>query len=264
MLFSEHPRAHYRKSPLREVICQLRFPTILSINQTEPAAFQELIRGQFPQYARRQDQPAPRVTGLGTPNPKVEQLPPVNNYHFLSEDTRWKLNLTQEFLALSTLSYPGWESFARVLDQALASFISIYQPAFFQRVGLRYVNVISRKELGVESTPWTELLQPAYCGPLSQEDLAEDRLTGTSCDWQIRLDSSSQAKIHTGIGMLKPPRPDLPQDPEVKCVLDIDLSMGGNTPCTLSAGALETLHGHSTRLFEGAVTEQLRSVMDPE
>ena len=38
--------------------------------------------------------------------------------------------------------------------------------------------------------------------------------------------------------------------------------MVGNTPCTLSAAALETLHGHATRIFEGAVTDRLRTAME--
>ena len=65
MLFSSHPRCHYRNAPAHEVICQLRFPTILTINNVEPADFQEAIRAEFPQYARRQDVAAPKVTGLG-------------------------------------------------------------------------------------------------------------------------------------------------------------------------------------------------------
>ena len=48
MLFSDHPRTHYRTAPAHEVICQLRFPPILSINTTEPADFQEAIRTEFP------------------------------------------------------------------------------------------------------------------------------------------------------------------------------------------------------------------------
>lgn len=51
MLFSGHPRTLYRSAPTHEVICQLRFPTILSINNTEPADFQEAIRAEFPGYA---------------------------------------------------------------------------------------------------------------------------------------------------------------------------------------------------------------------
>ena len=94
MLFSDHPRTHYRSAPAHEVICQLRFPTILTINNVEPADFQESIREAFPQYIRREEAAPPKVTGLGGPNPRVEQQPPVTNYTFLSADGRWKLNLT--------------------------------------------------------------------------------------------------------------------------------------------------------------------------
>ena len=149
MLFSDRSRSHYRNAPVHEVICQLRFPTILTINSVEPADFQEAIRAEFPQYARRQDAAPPRITGLGSPNPKVEQQPPITNYNFLSADGVWKLNLTENFIALSTLRYPGWEEFARQLDKPLASFIRIYHPSFFQRVGLRYVNIVSRSRLGL-------------------------------------------------------------------------------------------------------------------
>lgn len=80
----------------------------------------------------------------------------------------------------------------------------------------------------------------------------------------MKLDSSCQAKIHAGPGRIKNNAPGAAQDPEVKFIFDMDLSMGGNVPCTLAAGALETLHAHSTRLFEGAITDQLRTAMDPE
>ena len=36
----------------------------------------------------------------------------------------------------------------------------------------------------------------------------------------------------------------------------------GTVHGSLAAGALETLHGHSTRLFEGAVTDRLRDAME--
>lgn len=110
MLFSDHPRTHYRNAPAHEVICQLRFPSILTINSVEPADFQEAIRAEFPQYARRQDAAPPRITGLGSPNPKVEQQPPVTNHNFVSEDNQWKLNLTKDFIALSTPTIPGGRS----------------------------------------------------------------------------------------------------------------------------------------------------------
>lgn len=262
MLFSDRSRSRYPNAPVHEVICQLRFPTILTINSVEPADFQEAIRAEFPQYARRQDVTPPKVTGLGGPSPKVEQQPPITNYHFLSADGKWKLNLTENFIALSTLRYPGWPEFARMLDKPLASFIRIYQPAYFQRVGLRYVNLISRQKLGLEGTPWAELIAPAYTGPLREPDVAEDSVLNCGCDLVLKLDSSCQAKIHAGPGRIKNNAPGAVQDLELKFIFDMDLSMNGQTPCTLAAAALETLHGHSTRLFEGAVTDRLRDAME--
>ena len=262
MLLSDRPRRVYRTSLTHEVICQLRFPTILTINNNPPDDFQESIRDIFPRYAVRQEKMQPQVLGLGGPNPQVKQQPPVSNYTFLSADGLWKLNLTQNFIALSTLRYTGWEEFARQLDRSLAQFISIYKPAYFERVGLRYVNIISREKLGLEGCRWADLLSPAYTGPLQQPDVREADVLNCGTDLQLKLSSSCQAKIHAGPGRVKNNAPNAQQDAEVKFVLDMDLSMGGQLPCTLSAGALETLHGHATQLFEGAITDTLRNAMD--
>ena len=263
MLFSAHPRAQYRKAPAHEVICQLRFPTILSINTVEPADFQEAIRAEFPKYARRQDTTPPKITLVNGSAPKVEQQPPVINYHFLSADNQWKLNLTKDFIALSTLHYTGCEEFARHLDNPLAALTQLYKPAYFQRVGLRYVNIFSRSSLGIEDAKWAELISPAYVGPLCQPDAMEENFLNCASDLLLQLDSSCRAKIHAGPGRLKNTAQGAPQDPEVKFIFDMDLSMGGDVPCTLSAAGLETLHGHATRIFEGAVTDRLRTAMGP-
>ena len=230
MLFSAHPRAQYRKAPAHEVICQLRFPTILSINTVEPADFQEAIRAEFPKYARRQDTTPPKITLVNGSAPKVEQQPPVINYHFLSADNQWKLNLTKDFIALSTLHYTGWEEFARYLDKPLAAFIKLYKPAYFQRVGLRYVNIFSRSSLGIEGAKWAELISPAYVGPLCQPDAMEENFLNCASDLLLQLDSSCRAKIHAGPGRVKSTAQGAPQDPEVKFIFDMDLSMGGDVP----------------------------------
>ena len=193
----------------------------------------------------------------------METQPPIINYTFLSADGRWKLNLTRDFIALSTIRYSGWEEFARHLDKPLAAFIKLYHPAYFQRVGLRYVNIISREKLGLENIPWTELIAPAYTGPLGEGDVREENFAGCNLDFTLKLDSSCHAKIHAGPNKVKSSLPGAAVDPEMKFVFDMDLFMGGDTPCTLSAAALETLHGHATRIFEGAVTDTLRSAMDP-
>ncbi len=262
MLLSQHPRRHYDRSQLREVICQIRFPAILSIGSHEPADFQEAVRREFPRYTARQDHLPPKVTMVNGA-PKVETPAPVVNHNFVSMDNKWKLNLTKDFISLSTLSYPGWEEFAQRLDLPLAQFIRLYQPAFFRRIGLRYVNIISRSALGLEEEPWSALLQAPYLGILSEEDVREKDTAQCSVAFDTALDSSCRVKVHAGPGLVKQTAPNAPQDTELKFILDMDLFLPGETPPSLAAGALETLHGHSTALFEGAITEKHRTALQP-
>ena len=110
------------------MICQLRFPTILSISAKEPAEFQEAIRAEFPRYARNLEKLPPKV--IGQPGAmKLEEQPTVVNYQFLTAAGDWKVNLTNTFLALATPVYTTWEDFARKLDEVLAQFVAIYHPA---------------------------------------------------------------------------------------------------------------------------------------
>lgn len=264
MLYSDHPRVHYHKPQLAEVICQLRFPTILSIGAREPVDFQEAVRGMFPRYAAKEEQPAAKITGLGTPGAKVETPKTVVNHNFISADGHWKLNLTTNFISLSTVAYPGWETFGQHFDLPLAQFIRIYQPAFFERIGLRYVNIFSRKALELEDEPWRELFAAPYLGVLSEEDVDERTTRKCSVDVELGLDSTCRAKLHAGPGMIKTNAPNASQDPEVKFILDMDLFMGGQLDPRMAAGGLETLHGHSTPLFQGAITDKLHSALEPD
>jgi len=258
MLFADNTRYSYASSPLIETICQLRFPTILSIGSTEPAQFQEAIRSDFPQYAARQEQQQARLV-----NGQVEQPPAVTNYNFISADGLWKVNLTKDFIALSTLRYTRWEDFAQKLDKVLALFIQIYQPAFFERIGLRYVNIFSRKALELEDEPWRELIASPYLGVLAEEDVDERSTRKCSVDVELTLDSTCHAKIHAGPGMVKKNIPNAPQDPEVKFIFDLDLFMSGQLDTRMAAAGLETLHGHSTPIFQGAITDRLHGALEP-
>ena len=144
-MFSSSERKILEKNQLLEVICQLRYFDILKIDAAEPFEFQEAIRADYPQYAKKVEQLPPQIVG-GKP---VAQ-PPVNNHQFISADGQWKISMTKGFIALSTHRYVRWEDFAKRLDMVLAAFIRIYQPNCFTRVGLRYINAFNRKALDLE------------------------------------------------------------------------------------------------------------------
>ena len=157
-MFSAEPRCVYQNNQLAQVICQLRFPEILTISANAPAQFQEAIRAEFPQYTKRQELAPPKITGA--PGNLIQQKPePTINHQFTSADGVWRVNMTSKFISLACTKYTCWEDFARKLDKPLAAFIQLYKPAYFERVGLRYLNFFSRRDLDLEGTAFRELLK---------------------------------------------------------------------------------------------------------
>lgn len=258
-MFSQEPRCLLNRNQLSDVICQLRFPDILIIGANPPADFQNAIRGDFPQYTVKKVPPAPKLSG--TPgNFRLEDQNPAVNYVFSSADGIWRVHLASNFISLSCSRYTCWEDFARHLDKPLAAFIQIYKPAYFTRVGLRYLNFISRKALQLEAVPFRELITPCYLGILAMDTLPEPAVSRCSLDTEFSISGGCKAKIHSGPGLVK--KIGQP-DPEPKFILDLDLFMQGNIPVNHSAGALQTLHSQAYPLFRGAITDTLFDALEP-
>ena len=259
-MFSREERCIYRSHQLADVICQLRFPEILTIGTTVPDKFQEAIRAEFPLYAKRQEMSAPKLTG--TPGNLIPQKQePTINHQFTSADGVWRVNLTSKFISLACTKYTCWEDFAGKLDKPLASFIQIYKPAYFERVGLRYINFISRGDLGLPTTPFRELIESCWLGPMAEEEVQEQSCSRCSIDTEMAIRGGCRAKIHAGPGKVQR---NGKMDPEVKFIFDQDLFMPGQVPVNLSAGALQTLHAQAWSIFRGAITDKLHDALEPK
>lgn len=258
-MFSQEERCVYENNQLVEVICQLRFPTILSIEARDPVDFQDAVRQVFPRYQLRQDAVPPKVTQVPGQPPKVEPQKPVKNHQFMTADGAFRINLSHSFIALTCSKYTCWEDFARMMDKPLASFISTYQPAYFERVGLRYLNAFSRTALELEDTPWRELLQPEYLGVMAFEDVPERAFGRCAQDVEAAIPGGCRLKLHVGPGMLK--RGNQAVDQESKLIFDLDVSMNGNIPVKMAAASMQTVHTQAGSIFRGAITRTLHDAM---
>ncbi len=258
MRSSENRPYVYEKNQLVETICQLRFPTILSIDAKEPADFQDRIRAEFPRY-RCQTESVPGPDG------KAQE---IRNHGFITEDGLFKISLTKDFIALSTVRYPGWEGFAHRLDEPLGQFIQVYKPAFFTRIGLRFLNAFSRENLGLSGRRWNDLLQPQYLGVLDDDDVAEEDIVKCAVDLERRLDGRCGLKLHAGPGSIRrTTRTDAGlqtvQEKETRFILDLDVYAVGNTALGAAADTLQQLHAHADRVFSDAITDALHAAMEP-
>jgi len=179
MPFPPTPRILYHKNPLDQVICQLRFPPILRIEASIPAAFQDAIRDAFSGFAETSEiklEVPPEVSDQVPPEilRQLVRLPSAKHYEFASEDGKWKVNLTRAFLSLSTADYQRWEFFKEKLVAPLAALTDVYSPQHFIRIGLRYIDVIRRSKLNLLKVPWRELLAPHISGVLGHPSVGEN------------------------------------------------------------------------------------------
>jgi len=256
-MFSAENRVIYTKNQLGEVICQLRFPEILSISTNPPADFQEAIRADYPRYSALRE-PIPAQPGV-----LPARTQPGINHQFLSADGVWRVNLTSKFISLACSRYTKWEDFASRLDKPLAAFIQTYKPAYFERIGLRYLNFISRKDLGLDSIPFSDLIAPCYLGLLAEEDVQESSAIRSTVDADIAIRGGCRLKVHAGPGMVR--RAGAPQqDKELKFIFDLDLYIPGQLAVNLSAGALQTLHAQAWPVFRGGITDALHDALSPD
>src|SRR5262249_41803250 len=126
MPFPESPRVVFQQNPIEQVVCQLRFPTILDIAATEPAVFQERIRNAYPLYERQEASALPReVAGLASS--LSVSVPQDVTHNFATEDGQRTIALNRDFIAISERHYRQWEDFLTEFVRAQQAFEAIYR-----------------------------------------------------------------------------------------------------------------------------------------
>jgi uncharacterized protein (TIGR04255 family) len=259
MPFPHAERVHYRKNPLRQVICQLRFPAILKIDAEIPAAFQERIRAQFPTHReiRRPaiDIPLPAaVTKMFADQLNAFSTPVT--HQFESEDKRWSVSLCNAFIGLTDRKYTTWENFNEKLSSPLSALIAEYRPAYFTRVGLRYQNVIRRSEFGLNGVGWDQLLKPHISGELSSLDVAQE--IQQAVRQVVMTLEFGKVQIQHGLALE-------PNQPGEQCfAIDADLYRDEKTEINDAQGILGKFSITAGNLFQWCITPRLHAAMEPE
>lgn len=250
----------YKKSPLIEVVMQFKFPTILSINANDPIDFQEKIRYKYPGYQvsieQQQQLSFPSVQGNNPLFPPILQSSRNKNYAFTTEDNKYRINLTSSFISIWTDSYIDWEDFISHFIYPLSSFIEIYKPAFFERIGLRYVNAYSRGRVNLGGTKWNELIQPHLLGAFAFNE--EKNVISSDINIEFLLSNNiSRAKVHVGLGHIN-------NIPENVFVIDNDFVHIKNISPQDYRNIVEYLHTEASNFIKSAITPLLHEAMQPE
>jgi uncharacterized protein (TIGR04255 family) len=256
MLFPDKPRVVYGKKPTEQVICQLRFPTILRIDTEPPVTFQDRVRDQYPVLIEKKHEflPIPKeMIGLFGADFRFGKP----SFDFISADEKWKLTLAADFLSLSTSDYERWEIFREHLVTPFQALIEIYKPPFFTRIGLRYRDVIQKTVLNLADVSWDELLNPAVAGALSVKEIAS-AVMHVAKDITFSLPANSgQLRVRHGLGKRD-------EGEEMCYVIDADFFTDARKEVQYAQTTLDTYHTEARLLFQWCITDKLHNALDPK
>jgi len=262
MPFPESPRVKYKNTPLTEVICQFRFPTILRIGAGEVADFQDKVRSQYPIYESKEPtfefQNAPKelvpiLEKLSIPT----SMGPVT-HRFYNKDKKRFIALSQEFLAYSDKSYGQWDIFREEVFKAEQALTEVFKPAFYIRIGLRYKNLIDPPQLGLNDYKWSNLLQKHLLAELGDDHVANS-ITETKTRTVINISDIPGARVTLVHGLFKDAL-----SKYSKYLIDADFALEKTEGINGASEILDRFNRFAGRLFRWAITESLHKAMGPE
>ena len=254
-LFPPSPRVIYSKAPLIQVICQLRFPSLLSIESKPPGDFQERIRRHFP-LLEKATNPVPVEFPAEIVRMIQAQVSPTS-YQFMTEDRFSTVTLTPDSLALSTTDYDQWEHFRDQLRVPLAALIDIYDPSFFSRIGLRYQDAIDRAALGLEDIPWSRLLRKDILGELALPQFEANLEQVANSTIRIKLpDGSGSLILRRGLVNLQ-------ERKEICYMIDFDFFAEEKTEVADAESTLDHFNAMAGDAFRWCITDTLRDALGP-
>lgn len=258
MNLPEFERVIYKHNPLVEVVCQLRFPPILKISHQEPVEFQDAIRSKYPLFEINRAQLPSEISQV------VQQLGlPLQSdvaYSFKSEDQRWILSLTKDFIALTTSSYERYEQFKQRIEEALEIFEAIYKPSFYTRIGLRYQDLIIRSKLGIGDRNWSELIAKHIASELYEPSFSSSIQTivkSLVLNTEIGL-------INLNHGLVNVKEPQVGNE-EIAYLFDADFYTEQRIESNRDVwNVLSQFNQSAGRLFRWSITDTLHNAMQPQ
>lgn len=194
MNFPETARVIYDKNPLVEVACQLSFPRLLAIDERIPSDFQTLLGADYPFVETREV--VQFSFGIGNDPVPLKRI----LYDFVTEDRRYTITLGSDSITVSTRTYERWELFLLHIKAALNAFTKAYSSPMFTRIGLRYIDIISRRSLGLEGNKWSELIKNSALGLLAEADVNIEDVVELSAAAVLKLDQVAKVVIRTALG----------------------------------------------------------------
>lgn len=245
----------YQKAPLIDTIFQLRFSPILQIETEIPASFQEKIRHKYPEYTT-ENQFHQEISGNVESNQFINEtrLTTTKIHVFSDSGEQTIVRLTRDSISLQTKNYRGWSIFKEDLLDVLHAFYDSYNGFAPTRIGLRYINILERTQLGLEKNiPWKTLLNDLFIGFYADDKYCSDI---SSFDVKTNISLSSNFGINIALASVVNVNSNEP-------CLRLDFDCYSSSIAENISEDIEMLHDYDEEFFFHAIKPELHEAMQP-
>jgi len=239
----------YRNPPIIEAICEFRLPYTVLWDLTIHGLMFEKIQKEFPNKTQQLIQ---NIEVTQTPQGLQQQIVTSEQSIFSTPDKKILVQTGPHILAINCLEpYPTWERFKPQIEHAFMALTSILEVKELERISLRTVNRIVIPQSPIILSDYFEFR------PFLGEHLPRQPISFVqACSFDF-YDERDICQIQlTNV---------VPNTAEsVAFILDFNYSLA--KPRSISAvDALEwvdTAHFKLNEMFEGCITDRLRSIFD--
>lgn len=249
----------FKKSPLRLVIGQIRFPIIPRFKQEGfIAPLQEAVRSEYPSFSREAT-----LTYQLSPS-GISQVPGESLWRLSTRDGMWSLVVGESALTFESRRYTSMNEFAdrfKSLMEAASEYLGVTERL---RLGLRYTNEIRYSEANTLSD-WKALLRPEFIG-FEASALLDGHVDHMLQEIQIQRPDGILAIRHGLLnGTLVPP---LPQEDLVNgrfYLIDLDYYDANESALDINATIvqMQAYNDIIYRFFRWTLGDELFSYLEP-
>jgi uncharacterized protein (TIGR04255 family) len=129
---------HLTHAPLLLVLAQVRFSTVLKMQEFLPEIQEQLRNSDLPKFRNIQTQTAVGLFSAEQP----PRLTSDTNWEFVAKDDRTMATLGTNSISLLTTAYQTFPDFTKTLAKVLETVRTAANVSLRERIGLRYVDVI--------------------------------------------------------------------------------------------------------------------------
>jgi hypothetical protein len=241
VLFQSENLNAFNKSLVTNVVCELRFPTLMELGEAKPPSdFVKALRKSYPHIETGTDV----SFGFGG-------LSETSYAHvFRASKGGWVVSLKHSTLTIETSSYTRYEDLERRVLEAVRAAKPIIDSDFWTRIGLRYINTLPGRSDPI-SKGWVNaaLISPIQQGVFRGINEAGTRLVLNSEDGGCTLQANIRRNAMAGSEFIAP-----------DFLIDVDV-FRSDVEVADTEERLKAMHSQAFNVFDWSLDEGAREFL---